>query len=398
MSGLGLLGGWAADMTFGDPRRFHPVAGFGRLALALERVLYAPSRARGAVFTGLLVGGAAVGAHGATVVGERVGAHAAVRVLGRGTGRGGAVDGAVGAVSIALRAGRGARGAGAVGAERVGGRAGRALVLVAVTWGALGGRSLVREGSRIAGLLQAGDLDGARAALPALAGRDPSALDEEGVSRAVVESLAENTSDAVVGALVWGAVGGPAGVAAFRAANTLDAMVGHRSPRYERFGFAAAKLDDAMGWPGARLGALLTVALAPVAGGSPRAALRVLRRDGAAHPSPNAGRMEAAFAGALDLRLGGPLRYGDRVEERPRLGDGRAPRPADAARAARLSLAVGAGAALVCAAAPRALAAARGIAPAGRATPARGATSTSITAVPGVQSAPKPALIRGGRA
>jgi len=265
-------------------------------------------------------------------------------------------------------------------AQRVGRRVGRFLVLLVVTWGALGGRSLVREGGRIAALLRDGDLDGARGALPALAGRDPSALDEEGVSRAVVESLAENTSDAVVGALVWGAVGGPAGVAAFRAANTLDAMVGHRSPRYERFGYAAAKLDDAMGWPGARLGALLTVALAPVAGGSPRAALRVLRRDGAAHPSPNAGRMEAAFAGALDLRLGGPLRYGDRVEERPRLGDGRAPQPADAARAARLSLAVGAAAALVCAAAAR------------RAAPA------GVRAGFGAYVAPKPARIQGGRA
>jgi adenosylcobinamide-phosphate synthase len=297
---LGLAAGWAADMALGDPRRFHPVAGFGRVALALERLLYAPSRIRGALFTTVLVGGAAAAAHGAARL-----------------------------------------------AERVAGRAGRALVLALVTWGALGGRSLAREGSWIAGHLERGDLDGARAALPSLAGRDPSQLDADGVSRAVVESLAENTSDAVVGALVWGAAAGPAGVAAFRAANTLDAMVGHRSPRYERFGFAAAKLDDAMGWPGARLGALLAVLLAPVAGGSPRAALQVLRRDGAAHPSPNAGRMEAAFAGALDLRLGGTLAYGERIEHRPALGDGRAPQPADAARAARLSLAVGAAAALL---------------------------------------------------
>ncbi|MDW5597218.1 CobD/CbiB family cobalamin biosynthesis protein, partial [Conexibacter stalactiti] len=243
--------------------------------------------------------------------------------------------------------------------------AGRALVLAVLTWGALGGRSLAREGRRIAGHLDRDDLAGARAALPALAGRDPSQLDAAGVSRAVVESLAENSSDAVVGALVWGAIGGPAGVAAFRAANTLDAMVGHRSPRYAEFGFASAKLDDALGWPGARLGALLTVATAPVVGGSPRAALTILRRDGAAHPSPNAGRMEAAFAGALDLRLGGPLNYGERREERPTLGDGRAATPADAHRAARLSLAVGAAAAVLCAAA-------RAVRPA-RATPATGA-------------------------
>lgn len=302
MSGAALLAGWAADLALGDPRRFHPVAGFGQVAGALERAMHGPSRVRGAIFTATLVGGTAAAAH------------------------------------LAAR-----------GAERVAGRPGKAAVLVAVTWGSLGGRSLVCEGNRIAGHLQRDDLAGARAALPSLAGRDPSQLDAEGVSRAVVESLAENTSDAVVGALVWGAVAGPAGVAAFRAANTLDAMVGHRNERYERFGFASAKLDDAMGWPGARLGALLSVVLAPVAGGSPRDAWRILGRDGAAHPSPNAGRMEAAFAGALDLRLGGPLRYGERIEQRPFLGDGRAPQPADAARAARLSLAVGAASALLAA-------------------------------------------------
>jgi len=312
VSGVALAAGWAADVALGDPRRFHPVAGFGRVALALERIVHAPSRLRGALFATLLVGGAAAAAE------------AAARL-----------------------------------AERLGGRAGRAVVTAALAWCALGGRSLAREGRRIADRLDAGDLDGARAALPALAGRDPSRLDASGVSRAVVESLAENTADAVVGALVWGAAAGPAGIAAYRAANTLDAMVGHRSPRYERFGFAAAKLDDLMGWPGARLGALLSVAGAPLAGGSPRAAWRILRRDGAAHPSPNAGRMEAAFAGALGLRLGGPLAYGERAELRPPLGDGRAPQPSDAARAARLSLAVGAAAALLCAAARAARPAAR---------------------------------------
>ena len=137
--------------------------------------------------------------------------------------------------------------------------------------------------------------------------------------------MAENTSDAVVGTLLWGAIGGPAGVAAFRAANTLDAMVGHRSPRYREFGWAPAKLDDALCWPAARAGAGLAVLCAPLAGGSRAEAWHTLRRDGAAHPSPNAGRMEAAFAGALGLRLGGPLAYDGRIEDRPALGDGRAP-------------------------------------------------------------------------
>jgi adenosylcobinamide-phosphate synthase len=165
-------------------------------------------------------------------------------------------------------------------------------------------------------------------------------LDAGGIARAVVESVAENTSDAVVGTLVYGALFGPAGVAAYRAANTLDAMVGHRSPRYAKFGWAAARLDDALGWPAARAGAGLTV----LCGRAPARTWRVLRRDGAAHPSPNAGRMEAAFAGALDLRLGGPLAYGGRAEQRPSLGDGRAPVAADIARANRLSSRVGAAA------------------------------------------------------
>jgi adenosylcobinamide-phosphate synthase len=286
VSAAGLVLGYGADLAFGDPRRGHPVAGFGRLALALERVLYRPSRVRGALFCGLLVGGAALAGH------------ALARLLGR------------------------------------------RFALALLTWTALGGRSLRREAAGIAGRLDEGDLAGARLALPALAGRDAASLDAAGIARAVVESVAENTCDAVVGTLLWAGAAGPAGVAAYRAANTLDAMVGHRTPRYDRFGWAAARLDDALNWPSARAGAALTVLCAT----SPARTLRVLRRDGAAHPSPNAGRMEAAFAGALDLRLGGPLAYGGRVEQRPALGDGRAPATADIARANRLSRRVGAAA------------------------------------------------------
>jgi adenosylcobinamide-phosphate synthase len=290
-----LLAGYGADLAVGDPRRFHPVAGFGRAALAVERETYAPSRARGVLYAGALVGAAAV------------------------------------AAELAARAGR------------------RGAVLAALTWASLGGRSLLREARVIAGHVERGDLDAARAALPALVGRDPEGLDATQISRAAVESVAENTSDAVVGALLWGAVAGPAGVAAYRCANTLDAMVGNRSARYEDFGWAAARLDDAMSWPAARGGAVLTAVCAPVVGGSPRATWRVVRRDGPRHPSPNAGRMEAAFAGALGVRLGGRLTYAGRVEDRPELGDGRAPAPEDVHRAARLSLAVGLAAAGVAA-------------------------------------------------
>lgn len=297
MSAGALLAGFGADLLVGDPRRGHPVAGFGQVALAVERRAYAPSRLRGALFCGVLVGGAAA-------FGE---------LLGRRFGQG------------------------------------RALALVG--WAALGGRSLVGVAGELEELLRAGDLAAARTGLPALVGRDPSALDERGVARAVVESVAENTGDAVVGPLVWGAVFGPAGMCAFRAANTLDAMVGHRSARYAEFGWAAARLDDLMAWPAARIGALLACACAPLVAGSPRRALGTLRRDGAAHPSPNAGRLEAAFAGALGIRLGGTLRYGDREEHRPELGDGPPPAICDIARARRLSLAVGITAALLASAA-----------------------------------------------
>jgi adenosylcobinamide-phosphate synthase len=298
VSSGGLIGGWAADALLGDPRSFHPVAGFGRLALALERRVYAPSRARGTLFAAALVGLSAA-------VGEL-------------------------AARMARRA-----------------SLPRGLALAATLWGALGGRSLLGEADAIRRRLERGDLAGARERLPALVGRDVDGLGEEQVCRAVVESVAENTADAVVGTLLWGLLAGPAGVCAFRAANTLDAMVGHRNERYRAFGWAAARLDDLLVWPAARLGAALAVLCAPLAGGSTRRALATLRRDGSRHPSPNAGRMEAAFAGALGVRLGGPVSYGGRLERHPALGDGRPPAAGDIAGATRLSLAVGALAVLV---------------------------------------------------
>jgi adenosylcobinamide-phosphate synthase len=291
VSRTAVLAGYSADLLVGDPPRWHPVAGFGRVATALEAEVYAPTRTRGGAFALTLVGTAA----------------AVVELLAR--------------------------------------AAPRRLVLAAVTWAALGGRSLRREAEHVAACLERGDLDSARAALRALCGRDAAELGEAELCRATVESVAENTSDAVVGALLWGAVGGPAGVAAYRAANTLDAMVGHHSERYAEFGWAAAKLDDAMSWPAARISVALTALAAPLVGGSPRGVAAIARRDGGAHPSPNAGQIEAAFAGALGVRLGGPLAYAGAVEHRPYLGEGEAPAVADIRRATRLSLAVGAAAA-----------------------------------------------------
>jgi adenosylcobinamide-phosphate synthase len=161
------------------------------------------------------------------------------------------------------------------------------------------------------------------------------------LARATVESLAENTADAVAGPLVWTAVAGAPGAVAYRAANTLDAMVGYRDERYHAFGWAAARLDDALNWPVSRLTAAATVAAAPLAGADARGAAAAWRRDGHRHPSPNGGQVEAAFAGALGVSLGGANRYGDAIEHRPQLGDGPSPDTAAIRRAARLSACVG---------------------------------------------------------
>ncbi|MFF8602853.1 cobalamin biosynthesis protein [Streptomyces sp. NPDC015232] len=281
----GAAAGLAVDLLLGDPRRGHPVAAFGRAASAVERRLYRDDRGRGALHTAVCAGGA--------------------MALG----------------TLAARTVRRSR------------TATTALTAAAV-WAVVGGTTLGREARAIGGALAAGDLEVARERMPHLVGRDPQALDGPAMARAVVESVAENTSDAVVGALFWGAVAGVPGLLGFRAVNTLDAMVGHKSPRYRRYGWASARLDDLAGAPGARL----TAALATLAGGNPRGALRAWRRDAGKHPSPNAGPVEAAFAGALGVRLGGTLSYGGRVEHRPVLnGEGRPVEVADIERAVRLS-------------------------------------------------------------
>ena len=196
------------------------------------------------------------------------------------------------------------------------------------------GRMLGDTALAVAAHLEAGDIDAARAAVPSLVGRDPDALDAPGVARAVVESVAENTVDAVVAPALWAAVGGAAGAGAHKAVSTLDSMVGHRNSRYERFGWASARLDDAMAWVPARATAALVAAARPARAG---AVWRAVRQDARAHPSPNAGVAEAAFAAALGLRLGGETRYRGHVEERPVLGDGRDPEVGDIAAAVRLS-------------------------------------------------------------
>ena len=222
--------------------------------------------------------------------------------------------------------------------------AGRAAITVITTaaaaWAVLGGRSLSREATTIAGQLRTNDLTAARDQVRHLVGRDTAELSAEEVARATVESLAENASDAVVAPLIWGAIAGLPGLLGYRASNTLDAMIGHRSPRYLRFGWAAARLDDLANWVPARVTALLAAAWAPLVDGTARKAINVTRRDSGQHPSPNAGVVEAAFAGALDVRLGGRNYYSGAIEDRGILGDGRAVEVADIARASRLAAAV----------------------------------------------------------
>ncbi|MDT4956837.1 MAG: adenosylcobinamide-phosphate synthase [Pseudonocardiales bacterium] len=202
------------------------------------------------------------------------------------------------------------------------------------TYVAVAGRALGDAAGAIDTALSAGDLDRARALLPTLVGRDPDGLNEAEVCRAVVESVAENTVDAVVAPALWAAVAGAPGALVHRTVNTMDAMVGHRDERYSRYGWASARLDDAAAWVPARLTAAL------VLGCRPRAARRVVgvvRRDAPGHPSPNSGVAEAAFAAALGLRLGGESSYGGQVEVRATLGDGRPAGRDDIGRAVRLS-------------------------------------------------------------
>jgi adenosylcobinamide-phosphate synthase len=297
---LGLLAGAAADRALGDPRTGHPVAWFGSGAAVLERWMHADDRIRGTAYAALclippLLGGAAV--------------------------------------SVAVRGRPGAT----------------AAVTAAAAWTVLGAAGLEREADAMAEALERGDLQAARARLPHLCGRDPHGLDAAGLARATVESVAENTSDAAVAPLLWGAAAGLPGLLGYRAVNTLDAMVGHRTRRHERFGWAAARLDDLANWAPSRLTALLAAAAAPAVGGRPARTLRMWARYGHRHPSPNAGQCEAAFAGALGRRLGGRNVYGERVEHRPELGEGPPPEVADIRRAARLSRWVVTGAALLAA-------------------------------------------------
>jgi len=220
------------------------------------------------------------------------------------------------------------------------GAGGGALVrsTTAATVIAVGGRALLQAALAVEAALAGGDEDRARELLPSLVGRDPSGLDAAEIARAVVESVAENTVDAVVAPAMWAALAGAPGALGYRAVNTMDAMVGHRSQRYSNYGWASARLDDVANWVPARCTAALVALVRP---GSAKEVRRAVATQAPAHPSPNAGVAEAAFAAALGIRLGGTNRYGERTEVRPQLGWGRGARLDDIAQAVRLSRDVG---------------------------------------------------------
>jgi adenosylcobinamide-phosphate synthase len=282
---VGVATGFGIDRIFGEPPvRVHPVVGFGSLMTRLEAQIYADTRTAGAAMCAVGTGvGFGVGVTGNRLVGPRV-----------------------------------------------------ATVLAVAC--AVAGKMLADEALHVGSALESHDLPGARARVVSLVGRSTTDLNENEISRAVIESLAENTVDAVIASLVWASIGGAPAVLAHRAINTLDAMIGHHSPRYENFGWASARLDDVVNWIPARVAAIAVAVVHPSRARSIRA---VVRRDAGQHPSPNGGVIEAAYAAALEVQLGGTNRYGDRVEERGVLGDGRVAVVADIKRAVTLSKNIG---------------------------------------------------------
>ena len=266
----GLALGFAADRVWGDPRRGHPVAGFGRVADWFERRTYADRRLAGTGHVVILVGAAsALG-----LVMERMAGSRAVL---------------------------------------------RTTLIAATTWSVLGGRSLSREADAVAAQLARNDLAAARVQVRNLVGRETAELGSDEIARACVESVAENTSDAVAAPLLWGAVAGIPGLLGYRAANTLDAMVGHRTARYRRFGWAAARLDDLLNWLPARITGLIAAVVAPLVGGTSPAAFRamVAGRRAASEPQRRSG------GGGVRRSAGRTARGPQRLR-----GDGGGPRAA----------------------------------------------------------------------
>ena len=219
------------------------------------------------------------------------------------------------------------------------GHAWTTAITAATTFVALGGTSLTRTGARMADLLSSDDVSAGRRLLPSLCGRDPAALDADGLARAAVESVAENTSDAHVAPLLWAVVGGVPAMLVYRGANTLDAMIGHRSPRYQRFGWAAARFDDIVNFAAARVTGVLVAVCAPAVGGSPAGVVRAWRRDAARHPAPMPGSSKRRSRVRWESVSADPLNTPTSWRSGHHLVTGRRP-DSDLVRAVRLSRAV----------------------------------------------------------
>ena len=195
------------------------------------------------------------------------------------------------------------------------------IVAIVVSSTCLAARSLHKESALVAGALRRGDVPNARRYLARIVGRDTDLLEEPEIWRAVVETVAENTSDGIIAPLFWLTIGGPIAAMTYKAVSTLDSMVGYKNSRYLQLGWASARMDDLLNYVPARLSALLMIVTAPLAGGSLSGAARIALRDRLNHPSPNSAHPEAAAAGALGVRLGGPSSYGGISSRKEYIGD-----------------------------------------------------------------------------
>jgi adenosylcobinamide-phosphate synthase len=276
MAPFAVAAGWGLDRWLSEPpTAVHPVALFGTTMTKLEQHIYSDNRQRGVAYT---------------VIGVATGA------------------------SVGLLARK---------------FCGRATSTAVVSWLAMAGTMLESESRRVAEALDDNDVVEARRRVAMLVGRRTDDLGESDIARATIESLAENTTDAVTATILWAGVGGATVAAAHRCINSMDAMVGHRNARFERFGWAAARLDNLANWFPARLTALAVILVRPRRAGD---VIRTVRRDAAQHPSPNGGVVEAAFAAALGLQLGGSNEYDGDVDDRGLLGDGTPPTGTDIER------------------------------------------------------------------
>ncbi|MDT8901737.1 adenosylcobinamide-phosphate synthase CbiB [Anaeroselena agilis] len=284
------------DTVIGDPRTpWHPVVLIGNLIAALEKRLLSPAAAPGAKRLAGFVLVLAVLAVSFAVSWAALAALAALHPL---AGLGG----------------------------------GALLLAFAIT-----PRSLAEAGREIQTLLEAGDLDEARRKVGWIVGRDTAGLDSAEITRATVETVAENITDGIIAPLFYAALGGAPLALLYRAVNTLDSMVGYKNDKYRDFGLAAARTDDAFNYIPARVTGVLVIAAAFLTGCDARGAARAIRRDAARHPSPNSGIPEAGVAGALGVRLGGLNYYGGVSSQRATMGDPRRPlAPGDIALTVRM--------------------------------------------------------------